>query len=73
MKTGAHWHSDALNDNGRPKTAIGKSELSAEAEALDELTVALNVDIRQVTEQTTTLTHEEKESTTRVVIVLVLF
>jgi hypothetical protein len=47
--------------------------LSAEAEALDELTVALNVDIRQVAEQATTLTHEEQQATARVVIVLVLF
>jgi hypothetical protein len=45
MKTGAHWRSDALSDNGRPRAAIAKSELSAEAEALDELTVALDVNI----------------------------
>jgi hypothetical protein len=73
MKTGAHWRSDGLNDNGRPKTTIAKTELSAEAEALDELTVALNVDIRQVAEQATTLTHEEQQAAARVVIVLVLF
>lgn len=45
MKTGAHWRSALENDNGRPKATIAKTELSAEAEALDELSVALDVDI----------------------------
>ena len=70
---GADWGAARLNDNSRPKAAVAKSELSAEAEALDELTVALDVDIRQVAEQTTTLTHEKQQATTRVVVVLVLF
>jgi hypothetical protein len=62
-----------VNDNSRPKAAAAQEVLSAQAEALDELTVALNVDIRQVAEETTTLTHEKQKATTRVVVVLVLF
>ena len=68
---GADWRAGHLNHNSRPKAAAEKSELSAEAKALDEFTVALDVDIRQVAEQTTTLTHEKQQTTTRVVVVLV--
>src|SRR5215207_2883000 len=46
--------------------------LAAQTETLDELAVAVDVDIGEVAEQTTTLTDEEEQATTRVVVVLVL-
>src|SRR5688572_23970041 len=45
---------------------------AAQTETLDELAVAVDVDIGEVAEQTTTLTDEEEQATTRVVVVLVL-
>lgn len=38
--------------------------LAAKAQAIDERTVALNVDVMEVAEHTTTLTHNEQEATT---------
>ena len=47
------------------------SSLSAKTETLDELTVASDVYLGEVTEEAAALTNEEQQSTTRVVVVLV--
>jgi hypothetical protein len=47
-------------------------DLAAQAEALEERTVAGDVNLLQVTKQATTLTYKKKKSTTAVVVVLVL-
>jgi hypothetical protein len=46
-------------------------ELATQAQALNQRTVALDVNLLEVAKEATTLTHEEKQSTTRVVVVLV--
>ena len=46
--------------------------LAAKTETLDQCTVALDVYPLQVAEEALALTYEKKESTTRVVVVLVL-
>jgi hypothetical protein len=47
--------------------------LAAKTEALNQRTVARNVNVGQVPEETATLTNEKQESASRVVVVLVLF
>jgi hypothetical protein len=48
---------------GKLPGVVGKS-LATKAEALDQLSVALDVYVLQVAEQTTTLTDKEKQATT---------
>ena len=45
--------------------------LATQAQALNQCTVALNVNLLEVTQEATTLADKEKKSTTRVVVVLV--
>ena len=47
-------------------------DLASQAEAGDDRAVALDVGLLQVVEETTALSHEEQQSPTAVVIVLVL-
>jgi hypothetical protein len=47
--------------------------LAAQSQTLNELTVASDVDVCEVTQKTTTLTYQQEKTTTRVVVVLVLF
>lgn len=42
----------------------GDDELSAQAETFDQRTVTLDVDFTQVGQQTTTLTDQQKQTTT---------
>jgi hypothetical protein len=49
------------------------SYLAAKAEALNQRTVALNVNPLQITEQAATATNKKKKSTTGVVVVFVIF
>ena len=53
----------------RPSSAV----LAAQSETLDERTVARDVDVLKVTQQATALADEQQQTTTRVMIVLVLF
>src|SRR6478672_10351028 len=50
----------------------GDDALSAKAETLDQRPVTVDVDVLEVAEQTTALTDEQEEPTTRVMVVLVL-
>jgi len=49
-----------------------KGSLSTKTQALDQRPVTVDVDVGQVTQQAAALTHQQKQSTTRVVVVLVL-
>src|SRR3954454_24887955 len=59
-------------DGLRKKCDIRRVALAAESETLDERAVARDVDVLEVAEQTTALTDHEEQTTTRVVVVLVL-
>src|SRR5690606_22583880 len=52
--------------------AIERWSLSAQSKTLDQRAVTLDVHALEVAEQTTTLTDEQEQPTTRVVVVLVL-
>src|SRR5699024_2384174 len=54
------------------RAPIVGSESAAQAEALDQRTVALDVDLLQVLEHAATLTDQEQQATTRVVVLLVV-
>src|SRR5690606_13948998 len=45
---------------------------ATQPETLDQRAVAVDVDVLQVSQQPATLTHEQQQATTRVVVVLVL-
>ena len=44
--------------------AFATNKLATQAEAADQCAVSSDVDVRQVTEQTATLTNHEKQATT---------
>jgi hypothetical protein len=59
---------------GRPfkKAIVRWLRLAAEPQALDQRAVTRDVDVLEVAEQTAALTDHEEQTTTRVVVVLVL-
>ena len=56
---------------GRAASASGRSELAADAEALDDRAVALDVGLHQVLEQAATLADQQQQAAPAVVVVLV--
>src|SRR5699024_347717 len=62
----------AVRNRDRRRTPIVGSESAAQAEALDQRTVALDVDLLQVLEHAATLTDQEQQAPTRVVVLLVV-
>ncbi|VXC31423.1 hypothetical protein PLANTIT3_70096 [Plantibacter sp. T3] len=64
---------DRLRDRGSRELAeASECCLAAESEALDQRAVALDVDGLEVAEEAATLSDQEQQATTRVVVVLVL-
>src|SRR6218665_263634 len=60
-------------DGLRKKFALSVDDvLSTKPQALDQRAVARDVDVLEVAEETATLSDEQEEATTRVVVVLVL-
>src|SRR5699024_3817986 len=70
------FHNSCAEPRSAPATAartpIVGSESAAQAEALDQRTVALDVDLLQVLEHAATLTDQQQQATTRVVVLLVV-
>src|ERR1035437_3552814 len=55
----------------RPLARRSGEGLATQAQALNQCTVTLDVDLLEVTQEATTLADEEQQATTRVVVVLV--